>query len=726
MPKSIATSILLLVFLAAPLRAQAPADRAALARWRDSLASVGDTAALLAADRAARAAAAAARGDPLVQLHEGFRQLRLADLGKYWRYGDAEKAFARAARLEPAWPWPHYARGLARFGRSEAQRRNRLNLTTRVGVGALEDAVDALVEAVKRDPAFAPALVELGRLPFRVREPAVWRRALAGLRARDAGTGAHPEVLLAVGRIEREAGAVDSAVAAFERYLGAGGRPGVAHLELARTLLLEGAPGGERHYYAGATDDDSAAVAGYREDLAVIFPDSVLAEFDAARGGERAAVLHRFWTDRDAVELREPGERLREHYRRLFHARRHFALSATRRVYWPGSGCTVRTGSLEYDDRGIVYIRHGEPTRRIRTNLFLMMPNESWRYDRPEGALLFHFGAGSDLYDYRLLESVLDLYEGCSGPFRPNARTGAPPPWDVALSRDSLDPIYGRLAARWGTASGDLVVHEERRRGRASIAVGTTTESHELRFRDTLAATVRAVAVGREGGRTLVHVAWAMPLAALPAGAAERDVRVRVVAYDAHGRPVAHRDTAPVPVVRAGGFLYGRTALAAPPGTWQYRVALQLGDSAGRVLPRDTLRVPALGRGLALSDLVLGRRSVPLTWMPPGGRDTVYLSPFTAYRADAELELYYEIYGAVPGAELEGELAIVPQGRGLLRRTPAPIRVAFRERAAGDPSPGRRSVALDALSPGRYVLELTVTDGTGRRAVRRTGFEITR
>ena len=72
-----------------------------------------------------------------------------------------------------------------------------------------------------------------------------------------------------------------------------------------------------------------------------IAADSELAAFDRTRGADRAALLRRFWTDRDRLELRREGERLREHYRRLLHARRHFALTVSRRFYGD-AGCLPR------------------------------------------------------------------------------------------------------------------------------------------------------------------------------------------------------------------------------------------------------------------------------------------------------------------------------------------------------------------------------------------------
>src|SRR3970282_1338024 len=109
---------------------------------------------------------------------------------------------------------------------------------------------------------------------------------------------------------------------------GACGSRSLAQLEIARTLFLLGRFDGVQPYYDGAASDDPAAVAGYRTDLATVASDSVLRELDHATGAQRVAYLRRFWSERDRAELRSDGERLREHYRRLFYARKNFQLTS--------------------------------------------------------------------------------------------------------------------------------------------------------------------------------------------------------------------------------------------------------------------------------------------------------------------------------------------------------------------------------------------------------------
>ena len=49
--------------------------------------------------------------------------------------------------------------------------------------------------------------------------------------------------------------------------------------------------------------------------------------------GARAALMRRFWDVRDHDELRSPGDRLVEHYRRLDYARHNYRLASTHRHY---------------------------------------------------------------------------------------------------------------------------------------------------------------------------------------------------------------------------------------------------------------------------------------------------------------------------------------------------------------------------------------------------------
>ncbi len=208
-------------------------------------------------------------------------------------------------------------------------------------------------------------------------------------------------------------------------------------------------------------------------------PTASLSEFDGQQGPRRAAYLRRFWGQRDRAELRTDGERLREHYRRLFYARKNFQLTANNRHYDIVE--RYRSGSRDFDDRGVIYIRHGEPSSRASYAAPGLEPNESWRYSRTDGDLIFHFIAREDVQDFKLVESLFDVL-GFSTAVKLQER---PTPADNAmaeqlmLSREQLSPIYRRLQAA-GRGSTGRYQSQERRAGQESIALGTTSDSYEL------------------------------------------------------------------------------------------------------------------------------------------------------------------------------------------------------------------------------------------------------
>lgn len=710
---------------ASALAAQAPAERHALAAFTDSLDAISDTAALHRRE-AALHREAEHRDSVLAGVRLGLVRLRLAHLGASPDAREAVRALRKAAERRPTWPWAWYALGLAEARRAAWEQADRLALGSRVGVGMLERAAERHRRALEADPGFTPAAVELAELTLGLRDTALMGPAVAALRRAGAAPGAAADVHLARGRVERAAGYLDSAEVAFDRYLATGGRRALGLLELARTRLAEGRDDAEVAYYDGAALEDSVAMAGYRADLAAIAADSVLARFDRARGPARVGFLREFWTDRDRQEMRAPGERIREHYRRLLHARRHFALTVSRRYYGPADA--YRSGGLEIDDRGVIYVRHGEPAERLRPFVYGLMPNETWRFDRAEGDLLLHFSSGydtkggGDLYDYRLVESVLDL-RGASDA-TPDA---------LLLSRERLSGVYRKML-HWGPYGAARSRARERGIGRASIALGTTTDSYELQFQETLRGVVDLVTVGSVDTATLGHLVFAV---AEPGTRPEREsggvrytVRLRAVASDGSGRPFTGLDTTIVfrpsaPLGRAQ-YLIGRAELPLPPGSWTWRAALQVGDSVGIVLPRDTVRVGSSGGQFGLSDLALGIAGASARWEPVPG-DTVLLTPFDLFLEGSEVELYYETQGATVGRPYRHEIAVFRM-RGdppAAERRPV-VTLGFEEPAVEPLLRSRRVLQLARLKHGRYVIEVQVRAPGGEAVSRRREFLVVR
>ena len=190
-------------------------------------------------------------------LRLGFLALRLGDLaGRAGHYDDAASEFQWAIDLQPNWPYAWYGMGLAEYGIGDSQVSIVSGLKTMFGKDALARSAVAFAKSAEVDPSFVRGLVELSNTALRQRVNIKLDVALDALsRASATPAGADPEVLLARGRVERDVGSPDSAVAAFTRYLATEGAKGVGQLELARTQFGRAIVRRSRLLPASATDD---------------------------------------------------------------------------------------------------------------------------------------------------------------------------------------------------------------------------------------------------------------------------------------------------------------------------------------------------------------------------------------------------------------------------------------------------------------------------------------
>ena len=718
------------------LAAQSPAERAELVALRDSLDAVRDTVALSRLEAAWIEEARHDRNAPMRHLRLGLLALRLGALGRRDGFDDAGSEFQWASELRPDWPWAWYGLGLAEYGILDSEVSLVAGIQAMFGKDRLTRAAGMFAKSAEVDPSFTLGLVDLAHTALEQRVNLRLAVALVALR-RAATTAAsrHPDVLLARGRIEREVGDADSSATAFRAYLSAGGDPQVGRLELARTLLSAGDLSGTDPYFAAASSGDPRVDSVLRADLRELVSDSELAGLDTLRGPDRGAWLRDFWARRDQGDLRRPGERLGEHYRRMWYARRNFRLVSARRQYRIEE--RFRSYSKEYDDRGLIYIRHGEPTERAGLTGQSLPLNQSWRYARPEGDLIFHFVAREDVQDFKLVESIYDIlgFDAAvalrGGTAGDSVRRAA---FELVQSRERLAPVYGRLLAAGGVGQGGLM-DRERGTGRASIAEGTRTDSYVLRFDSPLEeARWEVLAAGAEGGEPLVHLVWAVPARSLRPVTSSRGVlypvRLRfALVAEGSTRVAASVDSTTLFVsateVPRGEFLVGRVAVPAPAGRYTWRVALQEGE-AGTVSPTGTVEVGDEAR-FSVSDLVLGAASSNLRWVR-GAEDTVYFNPSGGYRPEVPLELFFEILGLAPGAPYRTEIKVTrPGGLGPIGRIFGAGGSAISVRSADEATGPRIAVSRDLdvrrLRPGAYTLEVTVEQG-GRKVRRRAPFRV--
>ena len=243
-----------------PVAAQAAEHRAALESLRDSLAPIVDTVSLRALERRLIGEARQRRDDGMLHLRLGFIALRLGELAGRQHFEDAGSEFQWVTELQPRWPYGWLGLGLAELGVGDSEVALVQGLQTMLGRDALVRSANAFARSAEVDPEFVTGLVQLSNTSLRQRMNARLDVALAALR-RAAGTPAarHPDLLLARGRVEREVGSLDSAMAAVDTLLATRPRAGDAQLELARIRFAMGRVDGAAPWFRGAASAEVEA-----------------------------------------------------------------------------------------------------------------------------------------------------------------------------------------------------------------------------------------------------------------------------------------------------------------------------------------------------------------------------------------------------------------------------------------------------------------------------------
>lgn len=193
-----------------------------------------------------------------------------------------------------------------------------------------------------------------------------------------------------------------------------------------------------QYYYEQAiadikTDADAALMF---QNAKYVFSDDELAEYQQLdRVEEKREFFRKMWIARNPMPATEQNYRIVEHIRRIILAEKEFYFDGVRSqvnnpdklnyLYYP----KVFSLNEKYNDKGLVYIRHGEPDDRAFYVQADTPLNETWLY-YPRGQmrekLIFHFWQDNDMGadNWRFVPSI--------------------PPY-MAESRLHMDPIFGQM-----------------------------------------------------------------------------------------------------------------------------------------------------------------------------------------------------------------------------------------------------------------------------------------
>ncbi len=484
--------------------------------------------------------------------------------------------------------------------------------------------------------------------------PKIWtdpNRELKILRAVDGHAANVPvDVALTRVRMEVERGSADSAALALDRLVARGGVSGALALHIkAEVAFARGEnDAGEAAYFDGASQvADSADIEMYTADISWIETPDESDEWKVLPNeSARVTWLRRFWSGRDLEDARMPGSRLAEQFRRW-----RVSLGNYR---WDRDGSTARgvpqpidsamthadftvvnhlfaTNAI-LDDRGRLYMRHGEPERKANLPGIEAIDAEVWAWaTQPKATIVGFTGVGS----LRFGMLARNLPEG------------------DAMTICNLDAWFCVPMTR---ARKRILVEKYT----AMRETAESTDGNPESYHSSVDGIIQAY--GIPNGGTLIVVA--IPVAKLLDHRGERDtasttaVRIRVVVGDsASDRIVAAFDTVrswntPSGVSKSA-FVTAHFTVPVPVGEWD--VSVVLGDTAHRAgsgvrFPR--VPVPAFtGKSLALSDPIIGRAGSGLSWQHNG--ESFPLNPTNAWRRDEPALLSYEVDGQVTGRSYE-------------------------------------------------------------------------
>jgi hypothetical protein len=670
---------------------------------------------------------------------------------------------------DPRDPWHRFDRAMARL------ELHRQGAFSRPGMGGMISGeayyagfVRDLETTFQLDSMFQPALEFLPEFLAQQGDREQSPILLAALARYARDSAAPPITHLVLGRGYRTAGSYDSALSAFIRYEEAGGDPGVARLEAARTLAgLGRLDGAAKLYLDGASQPGEPTQLFYRNDLKWVASDEELAPYDSVPAERRADWIKRFFQLRDAEAIRLPGERLREHLRRWDYVHHHFRVpnpglySQYVRIYGaPITPCSrsipdgidqrtvafdpsrrhdAREAEAVLDHRAVIYMRHGRPSAVTVLNgvasdsLDVLMTEPSTTQDSANIDRLVEADISRSTWVYwfngrpRTFSFGASIHTVGLGSSRRGARvlTMATPPLAVLRALAQLDPIYGRAARMavsrasmpWVPAVPTACMPTYSRLAiqvEGDAVEAAHSDSYTLTFDSSLDAVLQAGAVGNPAdGTGRLLMVFAVPTQRLTArrtdGGRRYDFRLRLTAVSEAGDVVLSLDTlrtlvAPVAPIE-GQFVTWLMEFPMRAGSYDVRAALMTPDAAaGGFREWKGVRFGATGGGPGLSDLILARETRGLTWQ--NGGDRVELNPLDAYDEGGNALVYYEGFNLVPGRRYLTRLTLAPSDGG----DDDGVTLRFTEEASTTSQHFRRGIGLQQLGDGPHRLTVTLTD----------------
>ena len=474
------------------------------------------------------------------------------------------------------------------------------------------------------------------------------------------------------------------------------------------------------------------------EDVKYLLSDEELARYDAlVSASDARQFFTTFWAKRNPYPAQRANARIAQHYERLAYAEEFFAqfgrrtfAAETMPIDFPHAYFL----NEEFNDKGIIYLRHGEPHRKINTlsSGSFSGPtesNESWQYlatpEYSEMMFDFYIPLAAHVTEWRLIPVLPD-----------------PVMWE---ERAEYSHKYMRLAYSTSTGTTQNMI-QSTEEGKQEIETGISTD--RFSFADTIRYYQSPISVAcfrGSGGRTLVDIGYVVVpteiAKAFPDTVRSFDVEAQTSLYTTLWRRVA---------LSRQSRTYGRTGgmgdvtiemFSASVMPDSYLVAWQAKPVRANMMFSQDMHVLApdfSGSSLNMSDIELAY-TIALTKLDEGfakGSLTVIPNPLGKCPLDHPLYLYFEVYNLVKNAngstsyaveyKLGSEQIKIPLLASIFGSRKK-TSIAVPAERTGKENWSREHMALDVseLEPGKYNVQVTVKDRiAGTSASRSVAVEI--
>ncbi len=510
------------------------------------------------------------------------------------------------------------------------------------------------------------------------------------------------------------------------------------------------------------------------EDFKYVFDDQDLANYQQLRSAaDYRQFFAQFWSERNPMPARQMNVRLAEHYDRLLRAEQDYWFDGLR--LWRNNPDEMKTLDFprvyelnnEFNDKGLVYIRHGAPDDRIvtvegeintfRTNGGMLpkeqspgaswVPNESWRYTYAPMDFHFVVGQGATGNNWRLVPTVtnfnmLEDREMWGGAYRQMAAAARD---FISDQGGSLMDASNRSASQRSSSSSFSPLadftqarDEMQRDSRRAVTRGLTSDRHTWSSAVTSMEIPHTIAAFRgTEGKTDIQIHYTFPdetigkvldgdknTLEMEAGYIFQDSTWQGVAGDVATHTISSTSS-------NRGYSF-ETSVPAD----SYHVAIH-----GRMLNGDLLGgyrfdayVPDLGgAGFSASDLLVAHSITPAEDSASATRGTleINVNPHQQFSVDEPLFVYFEVYRLTLDDADQTEYALTytltPRNEekgffGRLFGGGDEAALSLENTVTGQsPSPTEYAeIDIGEVDPGAYTLTVTVTDNHTGQSVQRS------